>query len=526
MRNNHVEIIVKERETEREAEQFEKVHTLLFGKVIKRPKSVAGQVVRALGLTAIAGCMVFSPTFASSHFTDIGSGYWANDFITTLAETGVVSGYPDGTYQPGANMKIDEFIALAIKSAGEAPVASSGYWAQGYIDAAMNLGWITPGEFSDYSEKINREQMASIMTHAAADMGMAASGTTNGENAEAAFGDFGHISNRYREAVSNAYDMGLMSGYPDGTFKPEGLTTRAEAAAVLYNMLYPGTAEVEAPADTGTSDALIAGLLHSDHLTPGGADLYWKYYYDNSYSDEQWTQANAPLFQADPFGDYANWGKNFRIIDGTDHDLSLYTGSTYDYWYDLTMGKTYLDDFDLKLNNLLSYWLQEAQDKDKYVYMMTKNDNLAPDNEKTDLLLLNFSNSYMYSYNGNAIMGLVFKLERPEDLTEYSDEGAYTVNANMSTEARFCIYLENFEPDGIIPAHYQEEYRLMLENTLKLIFGEGYEPLYDRMFSMYREYWPGRNIYEYGETFYFGDYQVDVPINPGYDLQFWFTKVK
>jgi hypothetical protein len=190
------------------------------------------------------------------------------------------------------------------------------------------------------------------------------------------------------------------------------------------------------------------------------------------------------------------------------------------------MGKTYLDDFDLKLNNLLSYWLQEAQDKDKYVYMMTKNDNLAPDNEKTDLLLLNFSNSYMYSYNGNAIMGLVFKLERPEDLTEYSDEGAYTVNANMSTEARFCIYLENFEPDGIIPAHYQEEYRLMLENTLKLIFGEGYEPLYDRMFSMYREYWPGRNIYEYGETFYFGDYQVDVPINPGYDLQFWFTKVK
>ncbi|MDN5352130.1 MAG: hypothetical protein PWQ12_1050, partial [Clostridiales bacterium] len=46
MRNNHVEIIVKERETEREAEQFEKVHTLLFGKVIKRPKSVAGQVVR------------------------------------------------------------------------------------------------------------------------------------------------------------------------------------------------------------------------------------------------------------------------------------------------------------------------------------------------------------------------------------------------------------------------------------------------------------------------------------------------
>jgi hypothetical protein len=96
----------------------------------------------------------------------------------------------------------------------------------------------------------------------------------------------------------------------------------------------------------------------------------------------------------------------------------------------------------------------------------------------------------------------------------------------MSTEASFCIYLQNFEPDGLVDLMYEEKYVEVLKNTLKLTFGEGYEPLYDRMFSMYLDYRPGRNTYEYGETFYFGDYRVDVPMNPSYDLEFWFTKVK
>ena len=40
----------------------------------------------------------------------------------------------------------------------------------------------------------------------------------------------------YAEEVDYVTDMGLMSGYPDGTFKPDKGLTRAEMAQILYNM--------------------------------------------------------------------------------------------------------------------------------------------------------------------------------------------------------------------------------------------------------------------------------------------------
>ena len=39
------------------------------------------------------------------------------------------------------------------------------------------------------------------------------------------------------ELVSSLYAAGLINGYGDGTFRPDGTATRAEISQIIYNLL-------------------------------------------------------------------------------------------------------------------------------------------------------------------------------------------------------------------------------------------------------------------------------------------------
>jgi hypothetical protein len=45
------------------------------------------------------------------------------------------------------------------------------------------------------------------------------------------------INNRYEFEIITAYGKGVLSGYPDGTFIPEGTLTRAESASVIQRLV-------------------------------------------------------------------------------------------------------------------------------------------------------------------------------------------------------------------------------------------------------------------------------------------------
>lgn len=47
--------------------------------------------------------------------------------------------------------------------------------------------------------------------------------------------DWNTIASEYKAPVAYAYEVGLMSGYENGTFKPNNTVTRAEAATILLN---------------------------------------------------------------------------------------------------------------------------------------------------------------------------------------------------------------------------------------------------------------------------------------------------
>lgn len=56
-------------------------------------------------------------------FSDLDSGHWAYEYITTLAEQGVINGYTDGTFRPSGTITAAEFIKLiTVAAVGEEEV--------------------------------------------------------------------------------------------------------------------------------------------------------------------------------------------------------------------------------------------------------------------------------------------------------------------------------------------------------------------------------------------------------------------
>ncbi|MBQ7566497.1 MAG: S-layer homology domain-containing protein, partial [Oscillospiraceae bacterium] len=58
--------------------------------------------------------------------------------------------------------------------------------------------------------------------------------------ASAAFTDEKSVNTRYREAVTAMSDLGVIGGFPDGSFKPKDTLTRAQAAKIICTVLKGG----------------------------------------------------------------------------------------------------------------------------------------------------------------------------------------------------------------------------------------------------------------------------------------------
>ncbi len=78
--------------------------------------------------------------------SDVQSGMWFNDAVCTLVKAGVISGYPDGTFKPNANVTRAEFSAMIARMFSVSYVGNNmfedinGHWAESYINILAKLG--------------------------------------------------------------------------------------------------------------------------------------------------------------------------------------------------------------------------------------------------------------------------------------------------------------------------------------------------------------------------------------------------
>lgn len=113
----------------------------------------------------------------TKNFSDIPASGWYTTAVNTMGSLGVVSGYEDGTFRPNEPITRAEFVSMAVKFL-ESPQAS------------------TENKFTDVSAE-----------------------------------------DWFWNAVQAAVEEGWISGYEDGSFRPNRNITRAEVASIVNHVL-------------------------------------------------------------------------------------------------------------------------------------------------------------------------------------------------------------------------------------------------------------------------------------------------
>lgn len=152
-------------------------------------------------------------------------GHWAEKEISTLLFGGMASGYPDGEFKPNNNINVDEFVAIVVRALGFELEANENDWSKPFIDKATEEGFLTEDIVGGYARPITREEMCSIIT--------LAFGVEEEEENIFAPSDEDKISTVFSDAVRLAYNAKIVSGYEDGSFRPDANLTRAEACRVI-----------------------------------------------------------------------------------------------------------------------------------------------------------------------------------------------------------------------------------------------------------------------------------------------------
>jgi hypothetical protein len=228
-------------------------------------------------------CWGFLPAGAAGlqenvNFTDLNE-HWASTHIIRITALDIIEGYPDHTFKPDQDISRLECLALLLRAGGFAaeterlssrkgvsgktlpppntPSASSSAtpqvpWGQHYVDLAADKGFLpfVSGSDYDYSAPISRLETAKLVVHI---MYMRPpvfesdpkpvdkdSPIGAGFAKDEIFSDESLVppcDQSYIRAVTAA---GVMSGYPDGTFRPFDFISRAESAVVLSQLLDRG----------------------------------------------------------------------------------------------------------------------------------------------------------------------------------------------------------------------------------------------------------------------------------------------
>ena len=176
---------------------------------------------------------------AGSSFPDI-VGHWGEKYINNTFNNKIVTGYPDGTFNPEGNITRAEMAVMVIKAMGldsvEKPnldeffTDATGSWAAGYIKLAVDKGIIKG--YGDRTfrpeDKITRAEIAVMVVKAI--------GFADPEDKATVFKDDASIPPWARAFVAKAYDLGIIKGYKDLYFRANNNATRAEACAIIDKM--------------------------------------------------------------------------------------------------------------------------------------------------------------------------------------------------------------------------------------------------------------------------------------------------
>lgn len=158
-------------------------------------------------------------------------GIYAEAMIRRLASYGV--GFPGGAFKPTQELTQTDALVLIVSMNGRTfkPLTEPGAEDDIY-DTAYYMGILTPDE-KNPTKTVSRAEMMKYLVN----------GLGYGEIArltdifDSGFKDDASIPAALVGYVAIAKGLGIVSGYGDGTFRPNKVTTRVQAAIMVYNCL-------------------------------------------------------------------------------------------------------------------------------------------------------------------------------------------------------------------------------------------------------------------------------------------------
>ncbi|WP_334077152.1 S-layer homology domain-containing protein [Paenibacillus sanfengchensis] len=170
--------------------------------------------------------------FAASEFPEDLKGHWAGEALSRWVEQGMISGYADGKIRPDQPVTRAEWMAMVNARFGFSVKERSASFSDVQPAAwysAHTATAVRQGYITGYADGTLRPNAPVTRAEAAAMLGRL--GKLGPAAGTASFKDA--LPAWSKEAVGSVVDAGWMTGYPDGTFHGVGKLTRAEAVVTL-----------------------------------------------------------------------------------------------------------------------------------------------------------------------------------------------------------------------------------------------------------------------------------------------------
>lgn len=171
-----------------------------------------------------------------SNFNDVSKDAWFYGYVMDLRKAGIIDGDNKNNYNPDSLVTREEFIKMIVnvsklelvESGTDFNDVKSTDWFAPYVYTAKANGIVNgvgEGKFG-VGSAISRQDMAVIISNI---LDIDIDISTNKD----LFNDNSSIASYAYNAVYSMKSLGILNGYDDGNYKPQGKLTRAEAAKVI-----------------------------------------------------------------------------------------------------------------------------------------------------------------------------------------------------------------------------------------------------------------------------------------------------
>ncbi|MEW9124043.1 MAG: 5'-nucleotidase C-terminal domain-containing protein [Thermotaleaceae bacterium] len=162
--------------------------------------------------------------------------HWAQAYIEALVQKERINGYPDQTFKPNNNITRAEFAAVIVK-AFDLKVQEGTVFkdTQNHWAKQIIATASAYGIVSGYADGTFKPDEKITREQMAVMIVKAAK--MNKEQNHEVFTDSNRISNWAKEGMDTIVNKGIIKGYPDKSIRPQGNATRAEAVTVIWNAL-------------------------------------------------------------------------------------------------------------------------------------------------------------------------------------------------------------------------------------------------------------------------------------------------